>query len=152
VKLHSVTATQCDSYTVWQLNSLKLNIVTATQCDNTQCVRHTVPLTAICSRRNELTGWVKDKYHLELFKPTEYFFAVFCFKNKLSMTPLKSHKKFVVYITRHSELHVENFFTRYNCCSLILPYIDMSILLCTYPLVRRIVSECVVAFERLNIW
>jgi len=72
-------------------------------------------------------------------------------KNRVLITPLKFHKQFVVYITRHSELHVPYFVNRINWYSLFLPYIDMSILFCTYPLVRRIVSERVVAFERLNV-
>jgi hypothetical protein len=75
-----------------------------------------------------------------------------CIKARLVTTPLKFHKKFLVYIKIHSEFYVPYFVIRISCSSLFLPCINISVSFCTYQPVSRKLSERWGAFGRLNVW
>jgi hypothetical protein len=136
--LHSVTAAQCDCYTVWLLHS-----VTATPCDYyTVWLLHSSPYT---NHWTEQINWMCDskilvcEYQNCLTVP-DILCRVTYFKAWWIITPLKLHMQFLVYIKRYSQFYVPQFVIRISCYSLFLPCINISIFFCAYQLVNRKVS------------
>lgn len=131
-QLHILSATQCDSYTIWWLR-----VVTSTHVPIQQTV-------------NGVITWLLESKIYDIrscFKATGNF--IFLLQPGGNYAPYICHV--ICHITRRSELNVSYLVPRISYECVLWTCFNISILFRTYQPINRKVSVCGSSFYRLNI-